>query len=336
MQVAHSQRSTPILMIPVSVTLDRLVVGRIQSKQGSMHVLGYLFTGVAQPEKLKPRLATWGPAAASGPGHRLPRAVCAPSQGPAGRGSQTGKGLWFQANSSWPVHCEGPGHWQTKVKWGLYSKAGGDPPVLWRGGSFCDSPYMLAVSRESQKGTWKGSPRPRPCRVGSASLSCLRLPRGHARGCEDLLASLMGLAGLWVPTQRRGLGSQVWPQEAIVAVSRAMLNSYNSPPLSRPQRIRCKWLSLYVIFGTLQFLFILLTDSCYLFFTLEWFLFSCLDPDLHKKYEHSYFNLITIAKYLPKCLFLFGQTNRSKCICLQPGKLCFAHLTSAKKKKGYL
>ena len=112
-----------------------------------------------------------------------------------------------------------------------------------------------------------------------------------------------------------------------------MLNSYNSPPLSRPQRIRCEWLSLYVIFGILQFLFISLTDSCYLFFTLEWFLFSCLDPDLHKKYEHSYFNLITIAKYLPKCLFLFGQTNRSKCICLQPGKLCFAHLTSAKKKK---
>ena len=243
------------------------------------------------------------------------------------------EGAVVSSQQQLPVHCEGPGHWQTKVKWGLYSKAGGDPPVLWCGGSFCDSPYMLAVSRESQKGTWKGSLRPRPCRVGSASLSCLRLPRGHARGCEDLLASLMGLAGLWVPTQRRGLGSQVWPQEAIVAVSLAMLNSYNYPPLSLPQRIRCEWLSLYVIFGILQFLFISLTDSCYLFFTLEWFLFSCLDPDLHKKYEHSYFNLITIAKYLPKCLFLFGQTNRSKCICLQPGKLCFAHLTSAKKKK---
>lgn len=221
MQAAHSLRSAPILMIPVSVTLDRLVAGRIQSKQGSMHVLGYLFTGVAQPKKLKPRPALWGPAVASGPGHRLPRAVCAPGQGPAGRGSQMGKGLWFQANSSWPVHCEGPGSWQAKVKWGLYSKAGGDPPALWCGGSSCDSPYVLTVSRESQKGTWKGSPRPRLCRVGSASLSCLRLPRGHACGCEDLLTSLMGLAGLefplnavaWGPRSapRRRWWQWVWP-----------------------------------------------------------------------------------------------------------------------------
>ena len=209
----------------------------------------------------------------------------------------------------------------------------GPEPVLWCGGSFCNSPYALAVSQESQQGTWKGSPRPRLCRVGSASLSCLRLPRGLAHGCEGgSPGNLLGLEGLWVPAQHRGLGSQVWPQEVVVAVSLAMLNSYNSPPSSLPQVIGCEWLSLYVIFGILQVLFTQLTDSCYLFFRLEWFLFSCLDPDLHKKYEHSYFNLITVAKYLPKCLFLFCQTNRSKCICLQLGKLCFAHLTSAKKK----
>lgn len=107
MQVAHSLRSAPILMIPVSVTLDRLVMV-VDPALRSMHVLGYLFTGVAQPKKLKPGWPC-GPAVASGPGHWLPRAVCAPGQGPAGRGSQMGKGLWFQANSSWPVHCEGPG-----------------------------------------------------------------------------------------------------------------------------------------------------------------------------------------------------------------------------------
>ena len=157
------------------------------------------------------------------------------------------------------------------------------------------------------------------------------LPQAAQGTCPWLWGSpgnLLGLEGLWVPAQHRGLGSQVWPQEAVVAVSLARLNSYNSPPSSLPQVIGCEWLSLYVIFGILQFLFTQLTDPCYLFFRLEWFLFSCLDPDLHKKYEHSCFNLITVAKYLPKCLFLFGQTNRSKCICLQPGKLCFAHLTS--------
>ena len=54
MQVAHSQRSTPILMIPVSVTLDRLVVGRIQSKQGSIHILRYLLSGLALVKRVTP------------------------------------------------------------------------------------------------------------------------------------------------------------------------------------------------------------------------------------------------------------------------------------------
>ena len=54
MQAAHSLRSAPILMIPVSVTLDRLVAGRIQSKQVSIHMLGYLLSGLALVKRVTP------------------------------------------------------------------------------------------------------------------------------------------------------------------------------------------------------------------------------------------------------------------------------------------
>lgn len=53
-QIARSQRSALILIIPVSAALHRPVVGRIQSKQVSIHMLGYLLSGLALVERVTP------------------------------------------------------------------------------------------------------------------------------------------------------------------------------------------------------------------------------------------------------------------------------------------
>ena len=54
MQIAQSQRSVLILITPISATLHRPVAGRIQSKQGSIHILRYLLSGLALVKRVTP------------------------------------------------------------------------------------------------------------------------------------------------------------------------------------------------------------------------------------------------------------------------------------------
>ena len=66
-------------------------------------------------------------------------------------------------------------------------------------GSFCDSPS--GVTKRDLKGVTEAT------QGGDQDLSCLRLPGGHACGCEHLLTSPVGLEGQLQSSQSaQGLG----------------------------------------------------------------------------------------------------------------------------------